>query len=212
MYFKKTSACHNIVLNAMFHEVNALNDEIGGCDKHSRLEALQALAMYVIVLACDPKRCNLLSVMTRVAMGEIARKLVDENGDFSTNERMGKFPTWDEWRFAESSRRTLLLIHLMDQVLDFNIGSPNITACRQFDTLPLTCSKEMWEATTCASWEIEYTQYLASRKGNDMLRYGDLRKSSHLDAKDLNNDMVSDIATWASNVDSLGSMLLNICH
>ena len=28
MYFQKTPACHNIVLNAMFHEVNALNDEV----------------------------------------------------------------------------------------------------------------------------------------------------------------------------------------
>jgi len=43
MYFKKTSACHNIVLNAMFHEVNALNDEVRVLGE-SRLQLVQALA------------------------------------------------------------------------------------------------------------------------------------------------------------------------
>lgn len=109
-------------------------------------------------------------------------------------------------------RRTLLLIHLMDRVLDFNVGKPNITVCRQFDTLPLICSKEMWEAETSASWEVEYTRYLSSRKGPEMLRFGDLRKSSHLDVEDLDKNMVLDLANWASRVDNLGSMILIICH
>ncbi|PVH83418.1 hypothetical protein DL98DRAFT_513301, partial [Cadophora sp. DSE1049] len=108
--------------------------------------------------------------------------------------------------------RTLLLIHLMDQVLDFNVGKPNITTCRHFDTLPLICSKDMWEAETSAAWDFEYTRYLSSRKGTEMLRFGDLRKSSHLDVKDLDKNMVLDLSNWATNVDSFGSMILSICR
>lgn len=103
-------------------------------------------------------------------------------------------------------------MHLMDRVLDFNVGKPNITSCRHFDMLPLICSKEMWEADTADSWKSEYTQYLSGRKGTGMLRFGNLRKWSHLDVKDLDENMVSDLATWASNVDSFGSMILSICH
>ena len=45
-----------------------------------------------------------------------------------------------------------------------------------------------------------------------MLRFGDLRKSNHLDVEDLDKNMVLDLANWASRVDNLGSMILSICH
>ncbi|KAH7319331.1 Alpha/Beta hydrolase protein [Rhexocercosporidium sp. MPI-PUGE-AT-0058] len=183
MYFQKTVACNNLVLNAVFQEVNSLNEEVGSCGTNPRLEALQVLIM-----------------------------LIDENGDFSANEKMGNFPTWDEWKSAESSRRSLLFIHLMDRVLDFNIGQPTVAFCRKFDLLSVPCSKEMWEAETSRSWEVEYKRYLSSRQGTEMPRFGDLRKLSQLDAKDLDSGLVADLSNWANDVDSFGSMILSLCH
>lgn len=126
----------------------------------------------------------------------------------------GVFTTIKEREAADKERakRTLLIINLMDQVLDFNIGKPNITACRQFDLLPLTSSKRMWEAETPALWEIEYKRYLSNRQGMEMLRFGDLRKLSHLDAKELDRNLMLDLSNWASDVDGLGTMVISMCH
>ncbi len=161
----------------------------------------------------------------------MARKIVNESGYFSTNEGMGNFPTWNEWRLVESIRRyilllavirlrtnrwrstrALLLLHLLDKVLDFNVGKPAITTCREFDNIPLTCSKVMWEAETAAAWEVEYKRYLSTRKGKRMAKFGDLRRSSNLEVNTMENDLKEDLSSWAKSIDGFGSMLLSICH
>lgn len=100
----------------------------------------------------------------------------------------------------------------MDKVVDFNVGKPAITSCGEFDKIPLTCSKAMWEAETASSWEVEYKEYLSTRKGKRMAKFGDLRRSSNLDVNSVDRDLKEDLASWAKNVDSFGAMLLSICH
>ena len=109
-------------------------------------------------------------------------------------------------------KRALLFIHFMDGVLDFNVGEPTVEFCRKFDLFQAPCSKAMWEAETSATWKVEYKRYLSSRKGTKIVRFGDLRVLSQLDARDLEKGLVADFSNWADGVDSFGSMILSLCH
>jgi len=72
-------------------------------------------------------------------------------------------------------------MHLIDTLLDLNMGQPKPQDCSAMDEVPLPCSKAIWEAETEVAWEKEYKEYLSSRKYGRMLTTGDLRRSNNLD-------------------------------
>jgi hypothetical protein len=74
--------------------------------------------------------------MLVVTMGEISAKLFVENGYYCMRELNGNFPNWDEWVFAESCRRTMML-------LDIKIDLIPPLACTGFDSVPLPCSEKL---------------------------------------------------------------------
>jgi hypothetical protein len=66
----------------------------------------------------------------------------------------------------------------------------------------------MWAAETESAWEIEYKNYLSSRTGSRVLKFGDLIQSNELDVDSLEPDMLEDLSNWTKKVDSFGSLLL----
>ena len=68
-----------------------------------KLAAVQALTIYIILVASEKDRCPTICVMLILAVGEIATVIRNWN-DVSEKERKGNID-WEEWRFTESKRR-----------------------------------------------------------------------------------------------------------
>ncbi|KAE8451057.1 hypothetical protein EG329_004729 [Mollisiaceae sp. DMI_Dod_QoI] len=205
MYLQKTPACTQLVHKTLLLEVQRLHTEFHEYDESTTLYSLQALTIYVILLAADRDHCNLLRIITRVAMGEIAHA-VQKQGYYCVSEKRGNFPTWDDWVLQESKRRTLIVLHLMDRLIYINIGKP--ASCTNLNKIPLPCSKQIWLAQTPSSWEDEYKKYLSLRHGSEMPDIGGLQEAYRADARDFENDLVQDLSKWSKEVEDLGSLLL----
>lgn len=72
-------------------------------DEWMKLAALQALAIYIILVASEKDRCPTLCVVLVLSVGEIAAVLHHWNV-VSESESKGNVD-WEEWRFIESKRR-----------------------------------------------------------------------------------------------------------
>lgn len=100
-------------------------------------------------------------------------------------------------------------MHLLDVLLNFDIGTPRPADCSTMDQLYLPCGKTLWEAETEAAWEKEYKQYLSTRSCAGLLTIGDLRRSNNLSVDEVDKDLIDDLSRWVEEADSLGALLLN---
>ncbi|KUJ24333.1 uncharacterized protein LY89DRAFT_18568 [Mollisia scopiformis] len=207
MYLQKTPACKQLVLKTFLLEVQRLHAEFCNYDESTLLSALQAMTVYSILLAMDKERCKLISMITRIAMGEIANA-VQNLGYYCVAENRGNFPRWSDWILQECKRRTMIVLHLMAYLLDMDVGKAQPSSCVGFDKVPLPCGKSMFLAQTASSWEDEYKKYLSSRNGSEMPTVGNLRKMFRTETNDWQNDLVKDLSGWSKDVDDLGSLLL----
>ncbi|KAF8865312.1 hypothetical protein BDZ45DRAFT_684352 [Acephala macrosclerotiorum] len=66
--------------------------------------------LYVIMLAADKEPCNLMGIITGIAMGEIANTIqqqhIQNQGYFCVAEKRGNFPRWSDWILHESKEGT----------------------------------------------------------------------------------------------------------
>jgi len=99
-------------------------------------------------------------------------------------------------------------LHLIDKLVDTSIGESDRPSCDELDKIPLPCSKEMWNAESETSWEIEYKKHLSTKKSRGMLTCGHLRQSSQLNMTEVNSDRVEDLGNWSTSIDRLGTVLL----
>jgi hypothetical protein len=100
-------------------------------------------------------------------------------------------------------------MHLLDVLLNFDIGTPRPADCSAMDQMFLPCSKTLWEAETELAWEKEYKQYLSTRNCGGLLTIGDLRRSNDMNIDEMDQDIRDGLSRWAEEADSLGSLLLN---
>ncbi|KAF4635443.1 hypothetical protein G7Y89_g2655 [Cudoniella acicularis] len=178
MYQKQTPASRNLVSKTLLLEVQRLSEESDDVVAYSAS-----------------------------ADDEIAVE-VQKNGFQSTSERMGRFPSWEEWILAESKRRTLITLHLLDVILDLRVDKYQQGSCSIMDQIPLPCSKYLWEAETILLWEQEFKKYLQKRKVGEVRTIGKLRASVNQNTNKLDVGLVEDLGDWAAGIDSFGAMLL----
>lgn len=103
--------------------------------------------------------------------------------------------------------RTLIVLHVMNSLINMNLGSDLPKSCALLDEIPLPCAKQMWTAKTAAAWTEGYLRYLSIREGNKMPTVGDLRRAGAVEA---NSGTIKDLSNWSSDVDDLGSLLLMV--
>lgn len=60
--------------------------------------------------------------MLVVTVGELAAKLFAENGYYCMSELNGNFTDSGEWAFAESCRRTVIHLFVIESLLDINVA------------------------------------------------------------------------------------------
>jgi hypothetical protein len=104
--------------------------------------------------------------------------------------------------------RTLLLLHIMDMILEMNIGPRPASGCSQLNQILLPCSQALWEAEKSSTWEAEYMKYLNTRKMSEMLKCGHLRRMEESDLNSVESEMEEDLLAWSKGTDKLGALLL----
>jgi hypothetical protein len=123
-------------------------------------------------------------------------------------ERRNTLPTWSDWTYVESTRRTMTLLFLIEMLLDINIGFFDELDCSGFDKSPLPCSKELWEAMSWADWEVKYRRFLDGRRVSEMLTFGTLRDSQGLQRSALGREWLDDLGRWSEGLDGFGTMIM----
>ncbi|PLB50913.1 hypothetical protein P170DRAFT_436003 [Aspergillus steynii IBT 23096] len=105
---------------------------------------------------------------------------------------LGPAPTWQEWIFAESVRRTVIVSVLMEGLYSMlKVG--NCTIVRQLSVLPFTAGGAFWNMNTDASWRSE-----AHRLGSETVLYGDFAR-------------VFETGGYSGKLDAFEKLLLTPC-
>ncbi|KUJ22450.1 uncharacterized protein LY89DRAFT_693830 [Mollisia scopiformis] len=168
------------------------------------LAAVQAQIIYIIMKVTDNSKfeqdLNLEMIITFQALCESFRELCNE--PFCQDERMYPSFSWEDWVFAESRRRTVLVWFLIAQTVRIKIGVP-CDAFEDFRNLPLCSSKSLWEARTRLAWQSEYEVYKNMQR-TELESFGDLidaYKERDVGANQLRLD------AWIARADNLGVLL-----
>ncbi|TVY90567.1 hypothetical protein LAWI1_G006508 [Lachnellula willkommii] len=109
--------------------------------------------------------------------------------------------TWEDWILAESLRRTMIVLFLID--LLFDIASPlHSYKCdgSLLRGLTLPCGKALWMASTRDEWETEYAAQREKAYGRRQLTYGDLVNFHHREEGTLD--------PWLSQLDDFGTLVM----
>lgn len=117
-------------------------------------------------------------------------------------EKTSSRPEWKDWIVAEAKRRTLLVMYMLDDVVNSMSGLPCILG-DELGSVPMTCSKRLWYASSEKTWQSEYNQHLSdwTRGG---LRLEELwMPHGHEESR-------RRIDHWLPSVDELGIMIFAI--
>ncbi|KFY25268.1 hypothetical protein V493_04730 [Pseudogymnoascus sp. VKM F-4281 (FW-2241)] len=169
------------------------------------LAAIQAQIMYIIMRVIDNSKIeqdlNLEMLVTHQVLCDSFRALCNE--PFCQDERLYPSSCWEDWVFAESRRRTVLVWFLIAQTVRIKTGVPCDTL-NGFRALPLSSPKSLWEARTRSAWQLEYEGYKSMQRMS-MDVFGDL-----IDAckeSDVGSSKTLRLDTWNANADNLGILL-----
>ena len=174
--------------------------------KEDVLAAVQAQLIYIImrVVADDAQKSvefNLQALVVFQILSEHFMKICEE--PFCIPETWSPGSTWKDWVFAESRRRTACAWFLIRCVVCVKTGIP-CDATENFRTLPLACSKTLWEASTHDAWVSEYHVYGATAPVARLDTFGSLIESQK-QWKEPAHARKLDV--WNAQVDKLGSLL-----
>ncbi|KAK9481971.1 hypothetical protein V1527DRAFT_486132 [Lipomyces starkeyi] len=170
------------------------------------LAAIQALLVYIIMRVIDNSKIepdlNLELLVTYQGLCESFKDVCNE--PFYRHEREYPSSSWEDWVFAESRRRTVIVWLLMTQMIQIKIGVPCDTF-ESFRDIPLSSPKSLWEARTRSGWQAEYEVYKTMpRMGLDV--FGDLIDACR--QIDVGSNKLK-LHAWNATVDNLG-ILLNL--
>ncbi|KAM3555487.1 hypothetical protein MY1884_004433 [Beauveria asiatica] len=177
-------------------------------DDLTALAAFQAYLIYILILFFRLKQGP--SPFFRSAMTTL-------QGLACVSSRMGLVcaadathtrPRWEEWIVAESKRRSLYVMYLLDNVLSDQENLPTYLGT-ELRGLPVPSSKALWQAPTRARWEKKYNVFLAEWSDSNLAidelwpippqmdDAGIARRRRRVDH-------------WLENLDEFGTMLLTV--
>ncbi|KAJ5408489.1 hypothetical protein N7509_002372 [Penicillium cosmopolitanum] len=165
-YSTKTSETEDLIFRILESKTTNLVDQ----DHHTSilpqlLAAVHALMLFQIIQLFD---------------GDIRQRSLAEQHmntlkiwTFQLQERAGELTpalTWREWIFAESARRTIIFVMMIESLyLTLKTGCcPNV---RAMSILPFTSKTTLWDLSTSASWFAEPDQLRS-----EIVLYGDFAR------------------------------------
>ncbi|EGZ74132.1 hypothetical protein NEUTE2DRAFT_109457 [Neurospora tetrasperma FGSC 2509] len=174
---KPLPGSEGVLAEVLQREMNKLYEQYGTqtCDDDddddsaALLAAFQAYLVYTLVLyyrlhvgrdAADYPFLRLQQAMMHlqeIACACSARGLVCST---EQDGAQGARPRWETWIVAETKRRTLYTMYLLDNMLTAKEGLPTFLGT-ELRGLPAPASKALWQASARDEWEKAYNLHLA---------------------------------------------------
>lgn len=104
--------------------------------------------------------------------------------------------------------RILITLHIIEDLFNISLDRPRPVPCSILDGVHLPCTKTLWDIEIQSSWETEYRSYLNSRKYQQGLNVGQLRRARRLNTAMAESGLATDLRNWSADLDSFSSMLL----
>ena len=99
---------------------------------------------------------------------------------------------------------------MLDMLYHVNIGADQPAVCSGQNSVPLPCSKELFEADSASAWRAKYTVYLDNRKGDRCLTYGDLKELRQSQEIAMDDSRIEhDLGEWCKDLDDFGMLIFN---
>jgi len=102
------------------------------------------------------------------------------------------------------------VLFMLDMLYNVNMEKHQPSDCSGQNSVPLPCSKGLWEAKSASAWRAKYSEYLDTRKGDVCLTYGDLkglRQSQEIADDESKLDI--DMGEWCNDLDAFGTLIFN---
>ncbi|TVY83748.1 hypothetical protein LSUE1_G001156, partial [Lachnellula suecica] len=170
------------------------------------LAAVQAQIMYIIMRVIDDSKfdsdINQSMLVTHSILCEGFRNMC--NQPFCQDERLYPSSSWEDWIFAESRRRTLLVWFMIAHMVQIKTGVHcDVHVSSAFRSFPLSSPKSLWEAKTRSAWQAEYDEYTSMQR-MDLDVLGDLIDAHRQSDVRANRRKLD---TWNSQSDNLGILV-----
>lgn len=157
---KPLPGSEGVVAEVLQREMNKLYEQHGTYDDTSLLAAFQAYLVHILVFYnrldqdADPFLRQAIMHLQEIACSCSARGLV------CSAEQRGARPSWEAWLVAETKRRTLFTMYLLDNMLTAKDGLPTFLGT-ELRGLPAPAGKSLWQAPARSDWEKAYNLHLA---------------------------------------------------
>jgi hypothetical protein len=183
-------------------EQERLMQEISEYEDMVAINALQAVTIYFLlrVSSTDDEDTDfdvpLIQTMTQLLWR--VRGVITAYCDPTIPVR----PSIYGWVMAESLRRTIAALFIIELLFDISPGMINgrCNSLALWSEMLLPCSQQLWEAKTQAEWTQRYDLL-----GDERPYYGELLRHEHLDYA-----RSSLLDRWMANVDDFGKLVINI--
>ncbi|RDW75807.1 hypothetical protein BP5796_06628 [Coleophoma crateriformis] len=176
------------------------------CSQYDSLDtvaALQAMAIYMLLRLSEDNEeitnfdAPLISTMLKV---------VDRGSvlgiRYSGSDTGGKI-TWEGWILAESLRRTVIVLFIVDLIFDMSAAHSESCDGTQFARMTLPSARNIWQASSWLEFEKAFSTQPVGLGLSNHLTYGDLLKfQRHVDTGGERLD------NWLSSVDDFGTLVM----
>ncbi|KAH8799790.1 hypothetical protein F5884DRAFT_117223 [Xylogone sp. PMI_703] len=172
-------------------------------EKWEILGGMQALLLYILlrIIEGNPTNTNdtgfyLLSTL-KTLCSHLHSLYPDSLNDPS-------HPTWEDWIFFESRRRTSVVFLLVNMLVDLDLGVPP-SGCTPIEVAPLPSMRALWESNSRSAFQRQYNSYMGTH-GTDTT-YGDLL-NWRTQNEGWNGGANEGLDEWCSGMDDLGMLVL----
>lgn len=210
MFIKGTKSSMDFIKRTMQAEQLRLLNEHPQFDNPTSLAALQALVIYLILQALETETWKQPGIMCVgiQAIFEISHLLLSlgEDGFTSKPTQPGQKPSWEDWAFFESHRRTINVLFLLQRSLQYltPLYAEMSISCEGYDRVPLPCARNLWFADTSKRWEREYEDRITEIEDSRVLSLGFISRPLHCGQEASEFQILQ---KWCSQLDDFGSLV-----
>ncbi|KAG9231599.1 hypothetical protein BJ875DRAFT_469031 [Amylocarpus encephaloides] len=206
MFYARTQHTAPLVWRAIRSEQDRLFHQSYSLSRGELLSAAQSICLYIFLRIIDgPTDDNNLDREFIYTLGRIFEYLHEVRPRYgNVLRKQTAKPSWEDWAFAESTNRVVILFYLLNMFLEIE------DSCLDYGVIvagaPLPCKKALWEAPDSEIWTQEYDLEGVEGRNYSMVSCGGLVELHHQSPRDQNCQALLD--ELYADVDGLGYLTL----
>ena len=198
---------HKMIANIFKHEMDRLDDRRHTFSLLPLLEAFQSYLLYIMISYFNLEEGPTWFLREAMTILQDIASQACQSGIMCTAELKDQHtrPKWEAWIVAESTRRTMYVMTLLDNLLATQDSLPTFLAT-ELQGLPAPQSKLLWQAQTRRDWETQYNTHLAEWP-NGPLCIEELWPTPSGFDESAASERQKRVNQWLEGVDEFGMML-----